>query len=223
MVRKKLIRNYLESLFWAVALALVLREWVVTPYRIPSGAMQPTLLTGDHVFSWRPPYGFRFPFREGKLVEGRTPERGDIVVFRYGDDQESRFIKRVVAVGGDKVEIRGHELKINDVPAQYSPNSAAVPGYEPGELYGILTESILGSERAIVVRRDAESAAFGPVLVPAGHFFVLGDNRDGSDDSRDWGMVADERIEGRVFAIWFSRDPVGRAAIRWERVFSWVR
>jgi len=189
----------------AVLAAGLIRPFVVEAFRIPSKAMYPTLLVGDQIFVDK---------------VHRAPHRGDIVVFRYPPDPALDYVKRVVALPGDKVAISDGRLSVNDVelpleryqedcpkgPDGFTAYEEAIPCVLSketldGRKYGIGTQAVLGK--------------FGPIVVPPGHVFVLGDNRDNSSDSRVWGPVPVENVKGVVLFIWWSKGPSG---VRWDRV-----
>lgn len=222
-------REYAESLFIAVGLALILRFFVVSTYHIPSASMVPSLKPGDLLLAYKLPYGLAIPFSSKKLG-GAHPERGDVVVFRCPYQTSKSCIKRVVALPGDRVEIKQHRLFINERPAKYSSPDKAIladlPQYHKG--YVPLRESLAGDERLVLISGSKEAATFGPVVVPPGRFFVLADNRGEGEDSRKWGTVPMELLEARVLTVWLSlswgRSGASEAwpSFRWERVFKRV-
>jgi signal peptidase I len=219
---RALVRDYLESLVIAVVLALIIRLFILTAYKIPTGSMWPTLQVGDFVFAYKLPYGLRLPFGGDKWFAFTTPQRGEVVVFRYPNDESLSYIKRVVAVPGDKIEVRKRRLFINDQPAKYTREPLNGPGN--AEQFVVLQESILGSERDVTVSKSEAHRDFGPEVVPPGSIFVMGDNRDSSDDSRYWGMIPVKNVDGHVFAVWLSLDwqksPGGFPAVRWNRLLA---
>jgi signal peptidase I len=155
--------------------------------------MKPTLLVGDHILVNRFIYGFRIPFTRIKFLELREPKRGEVIVFKYPEDPKKDFIKRVIAIGEDTVEIRSKKIYINNQPMQ--------------DPYGIHRDSIILPQE--ISPRDN----FGPVQVPPNSFFVMGDNRDSSYDSRFWGFVDSKAVEGKALIIYWS----------WNREKSWPR
>jgi signal peptidase I len=223
-------REYLESLVIAIGLALVLRFFVVSAYKIPTGSMAPTLKVGDFIFAYKLPYGFRVPFSSIRFGAQSIPERGEVVVFRYPGNESITYVKRVVGLPGDRIAIKNRKLVVNEKEAQYEEVSPDFIKDLPGqEYYSALRENMNGSTRMVIKSRTDEADFFGPVVVPPGHIFVLGDNRDSSDDSRYWGTVPIKNLEGRVVMVWMSFDWINRWAdgrypsIRWERVFMSVR
>lgn len=218
---KAVLREYIESLFLAILVAVILRTFVITAYKIPTPSMLPTLKVGDFIFAYKLPFGIDMPFSDKKWTTGQAPARGEIIVFRHPKDYTVSYIKRVVGLPGDKVEIRDNVLVINDKPvAREKLVEASVP--EIQSRHSVYAEK-LGDRTYAVVGFD-ELENFGPQIVPPQHVFVVGDNRGVSDDSRNWGTVPFEKIEGRVVMIWMSMDWVskedGLPKIRWDRLFQ---
>ena len=182
--RKSIFREYAEAILVAVVLALFIRTFVVQAFKIPSGSMKPTLLVGDHILVNKFIYGVKLPFVNTTLIPVTDPKRGDVVVFKFPEDPKKDFIKRIIGVPGDIVEVRNKKVYLNHKPMV--------------DTYGTYLDShvILGRARP----RDN----FGPVTVPAGAFFVMGDNRDHSYDSRFWGFVDLSMVKGKAFIIYWS-------------------
>lgn len=225
-------REYTERLLVTVILALILRFFVISAYKIPTGSMAPTLKVGDFIFAYKLAYGVPIPFSSGKEHWGWTlPSRGDVVVFRYPGNESVSYVKRVVGLPGDRIALKNKRLYINDAEASYHEEKF------PGSTHLVIRDTAGRSDSdADTTGVDAANAAdvdsadlFGPVVVPPGHIFVLGDNRDSSDDSRDWGTVPVRNLEGRVIVVWMSFDWMKRwggdryPSIRWERVLRSVR
>ncbi len=184
--RKGTIREYAEAIITAIILALIIRAFVVQAFKIPSGSMLDTLQIGDHLLVNKFLYGLDLPFTDKKVFGLRDPAKGDIIVFKYPEDPRRDFIKRVIAAAGDTVEARDRIIYVNGKP---------VP-----EPYVIHTAStILPAE---VSKRDN----FGPIEVPEGKVFMMGDNRENSHDSRYWGFVDHEAVRGKAFIIYWSQD-----------------
>jgi signal peptidase I len=184
---KSVVREYTESIIIAVVLALVIRTFVVQAFKIPSGSMEDTLLIGDHILVNKLSYGLQIPFLNAKVrVFGLVgdPNRGDIIVFPFPRDPSRDFIKRVVGLPGDRIEVRSHRAYINGEPLK--------------ELYVKL------DERAAA--HPSRYSHWGPEVVPLGKLFVMGDNRDNSADSRDWGFLDISQVKGRAFIIYWSWD-----------------
>ncbi|MEE9138812.1 MAG: signal peptidase I [candidate division NC10 bacterium] len=195
--RKSVAREWLEALAVAVLLALFIRTFVVQAFKIPSGSMIPTLLVGDHILVNKFIYGVRIPVLDTWIVGPWVPERQDIIVFKYPHDESRDFIKRVIGLPGDVVEVRGKRVYINEKPLDESylvhadPAMRGNPG-SPGDFYG-------------------------PITVPEDKLFVLGDNRDHSQDSRFWGFLDIHKVEGEAFIIYWSWDSQ-EGGPRWNRL-----
>lgn len=219
---KSVLREYAESLLIALFLAVLVRVFIVSAYQVPTVSMNPTLLEGDFIFGYKPTFGFRLPFTENKI--GTTPpQRGQVVIFRCPLDTSQRCIKRVVGVEGDRIEIRGKRLIVNGEMASYEARG------DYGALgYVSIQESFKGDSRTILISRATEKENFGPIMVPPGHFFALGDNRDDSHDSRNWGSIPSVYLESRPLFVWLSFDwghPGAKKTfpqVRWSRLFHWV-
>jgi signal peptidase I len=192
--------------------------------------MAPTLKVGDFIFAYKLPFGVPIPFSEGGRWSAALPKRGDVVVFRYPGNESVTYVKRVVGLPGDQVSVRNRKLVINEAEASYKSLPEEAISDLPGkEYYSAFLEEIPGSTHLVIKSRADEADFFGPVVVPPGHIFVLGDNRDSSDDSRYWGTVPVKNLEGRVIMVWMSFDWLNRwgneryPSVRWERVFMSVR
>lgn len=212
LVRRLIWREWLEALLAAILVAGGLRFFIVEPFRIPTSSMVPTLEPGDFVLAWRSAYGVRLPFGMEPFA-AKAPRRGDVIVFKHPQDDTLSLIKRVVGLEGDRIEIRDGVLSINGISAAASGGVGAEP---TAEVIGHTTHWVRSGSG-----RD-EADFFGPIVVPPGHVFVLGDNRGESEDSRSWGAVPLRQIEGRAFAVWFSvqHGPEGQRSIRWARILS---
>jgi signal peptidase I len=187
---KSVIRQYTEAFLIAILLALVIRTFVVQAFKIPSGSMLPTLQIGDHLLVNKFLYWFT------------DPQRGDVIVFKFPQDEGRDFIKRVIALPGDKVEVRGKRVYVNDKPVQ--------------ESYAVhLDPSMQENPHS---PRDN----FAPVQAPPGQLFMMGDNRDYSMDSRFWGFLDIKKIKGKAFIIYWSWDRE-RFRPRWERIGKVIR
>jgi signal peptidase I len=194
---KSAVREYAEAFGTALLLALLIRSFVVQAFKIPSGSMLPTLQVGDHILVNKFVYGIRLPFLATPLIALGTPRRGDVVVFVYPVDPSKDFIKRVVAVAGDVLQIRDKHVYVNGTPWR-DAHAYFADGEERGH----------GSSP-----RDN----YGPITVPPRHIFVMGDNRDRSYDSRFWGFVDLEDVKGKAFVIYWSWDGSDHW-VRWDRV-----
>jgi signal peptidase I len=189
--------------------------------------MQPTLRPGDFIFCSRISYGFSLPFMGKKWAES-FPSRGDLVVFSYPNQPDVTYVKRVVGLPGDKIQILNGRLVVNDHPLKYVMNSENNEGNPNSELFEIYKEISEGTSWPVIFQKKTESKDFGPLVVPPGEIFLLGDNRDASDDSRYWGTVPVSQLVGEVVFIWLSLDWQNKwggdnyPSVRWERVFSRV-
>jgi len=218
--------DYSVSFFPVILIVFLLRSFLVEPFKIPSGSMIPTLLIGDFILVNKYTYGIRIPVINTKVIEIGSPQRGDVMVFRFPDDPSLDYIKRVVGIPGDRVEYRNKRLTINGkpVPMQQQPDYLA---RDRMQFYRRYLERLNGSEHEILIEEDA-LVALPPMrtlpwagnclynssglacTVPAGHYFMMGDNRDNSSDSRVWGFVPDENIVGKAFFIWLNLNELGR-------------
>jgi len=194
---KSTIWEYSESIIIALVLALVIRTFVIQAFKIPSGSMEPTLEIGDHLLVNKSIYGIKIPFTSINLFPWKSPQRGDVIVFIYPLDPDKDFIKMVIGVGGDTVSIVNKKLHINGVEAP-----------DPHAVY---------RENSILLGDLQKLDNFGPVTVPKGSLFVLGDNRDRSFDSRFWGFVPLKDVLGKAFTIYWSWNSQ-RSLIRWNRL-----
>ena len=184
--RKGLIREYAESIAIAVLLALVIRTYLVQAFKIPSGSMEDTLAIGDHLLVSKFVYGTKIPFVDKRVLTVRDPRQGDVIVFEYPEDPSKDFIKRVVGIPGDVVEGKDKKVFVNG--KQYE---------NPHEVH---------KEKDIIPKEMNQRDTFGPVTVPAGSYFVMGDNRDRSYDSRFWKFVRRDQIKGLAFIKYWSWD-----------------
>lgn len=226
---KSKFREYTEAIVIAVLLALLIRAFVVQAFKIPSGSMKETLLVGDHILVNKFIYGTQIPFTDSRVLIFRPPRRGDVIVFSFPKNREKEectsffknisfrvgnavsslnpvylfkddcrdFIKRIVGVGGDKIEIKNKVVYVNDVPLT--------------EPYTVYKDSMF---------EDSQRDNFGPFIVPRNSFFVMGDNRDQSYDSRFWGVVDMNEIKGKAFIMYWSWNSNGGLfdKVRWDRI-----
>lgn len=202
-----IIVEYAKSFFPIFLIVLILRSFIFEPFKIPSGSMMPTLLIGDFILVNKYDYGIRLPVLHNKIVDNKTPERGDIVVFRYPEDPSIPFIKRVVGLPGDKITYKDKTLYINDISVTQSMNGR-YNAHGSGLMMdgaSLRIEHLADTDHEILVSPNRLSQEL-EVRVPEGHYFVLGDNRDNSKDSRFWGFVPDENLIGRAFLIWMNWD-----------------
>ncbi|MFB6351525.1 MAG: signal peptidase I, partial [Bradymonadaceae bacterium] len=240
-------REYAESIGLAVMFALLLRGFVIEPFKIPTKSMVPTLLVGDHLFVNKFTYGIRVPFTETYLVRFGEPEKGEVVVFTFPSDEaqkymakqpparrecisqsslyeEKDFIKRIVGTEGDTIAVRDNQLyvdgeKVDRTFVKKEPTGEFLRPHEVHE-----RESLNGHTYSI--KYTGNDRKFGPVEIKDDHVFVMGDNRNNSSDSRCWGQVPVEHIKGRAMFIWWSISDAPDKAwwnrIRGERIFEWI-
>ena len=187
--KKSTVREYFESIVIAVILALFVRTWAVQAFKIPTGSMENNLLIGDHLLVNKFVFGPTRPAVEKKFLPVREPRRGDIVVFKYPDEPERDFIKRVIGLPGDTLELRNKKVYVNGQPLD--------------EPYVHFLEPASTSQE--VTSFDVRER-YGPVRVPGDQYFVMGDNRDNSQDSRYWGFLPRSYIKGRALMIYWSYD-----------------
>jgi signal peptidase I len=240
--RKSTVREYTESIGIAVLIALFLRAFVVEAFKIPSGSMIPTLQVGDHIFVNKFIYGVRVPFTNIKFgMQYRVPKRGEVIVFIYPKEPDKDFIKRIVAAAGDTVEVRDNQVIVNGKPVprrhvdgecRYEDYVEEVGRWEERNCEAWL-ETVDGETYTTVYDHNSSPMRpYPPHTVPAGHVFVMGDNRDNSHDSRAWGFVPYDLIKGKAMVIWFSAgqesadDPMFVRffkSLRYSRFFDLVR
>jgi signal peptidase I len=203
------VRENVEALVIAIILALFIRAFVVQAFKIPSGSMQNTLLIGDYILVNKFIYGVKIPFTDITVIPVKEPKKGDIIVFKFPGDPSKDFIKRVVAVGGDTVEIREKQVYVNGKPEvnkhaiHSDPRFFDDPHLYPPEM----------------LKRDN----MAPLTVPKGKLFVMGDNRDESNDSRFWGLVDVSAVRGKAFIIYWSWNGHKRIGLRWDRLGELIK
>ncbi len=210
--------EYGRSFFPVILAVFLLRSFLVEPFRIPSGSMIPTLSVGDFILVNKFAYGIRLPVIDRKIIDIGSPQRGDVVVFRYPPEPSTDYIKRVIGLPGDRIGYYDKVLYVNGMPV--TQRDAARDVTEDGVPLQRLPEQ-LGTHRYEVQWMPQRQSPQGEVLVPAGQYFVMGDNRDNSRDSRYWGFVPDQNLVGRAFFIWMSWDS-SRFAVNWRRIGSGI-
>jgi len=243
------IWDQLGTLALAVVIALSIRTFVAEPFRIPSGSMFPTLLIGDHLFVNKFLYGTAIPFTDLRLPALRDPQRGDVVVFSVATDgratypadlmphlQREAFVKRIVGLPGDSIEYHDDEVFVNGEPM---PTTTTGETFVDPDEHQLSVRRVTLADRNFTILADPHSRGprDGSVLVPEGRYFMMGDNRDHSKDSRVWGTVRLEEIRGPAFMLYWSWDfnggwlPLANPftwwdllsnSMRWDRIGSWV-
>ena len=209
---KSKLREYGEAIIIAILLALFIRTFIIQAFKIPSGSMKPTLLVGDHLLVNKFIYGIRIPIIDKFLIQFKEPERGDVVVFKWPKDESLDFIKRVIGVEGDTIQIKDKQLYINNKKVKEQLLDEKVKNklfgkYNDDEISDAdAYEETIGNREHIILEQPArnKNENFGPVKVPADSIFVMGDNRDNSEDSRYWGYVKLEKIKGEALIIYWS-------------------
>ncbi len=196
---RSIVREYLEAALWALVLTAVLRAFVIQAFRIPSESMRDTLLVGDFLFVNKFEYGPKIPFTHVRLPGLHAPRRGDVIVFQFPQDPSKDFIKRCIAVGGETIEVKEKEVyvngkKLNEPYARHTDPNIRPAGFD---------------------FRDN----FGPFTVPKGEMFMMGDNRDNSNDSRYWGTLPMDLVKGRAMFLYWSWDG-DRNLPRWGRLLN---
>jgi signal peptidase I len=223
-VFNKVLREYSESLLLAIVLAFFVRGFLLTAYRVPTDAMAPGILSGDFIFSNRLAYGLHIPLLDSKLFI-KSPKRNDVVVFKCPLDENISCIKRVVAIGKDEVEMIEGQLHINGQKAEYLMDEKEVNNFSKINLF---TEKLNNRSTKIKIHRSKDQISFKKLVVPEDSFFVLGDFRSQSEDSRNWGAIHVNKLQGRAFVIWFSlnwmeaESTSSVSEIRWHRVFKFI-
>jgi signal peptidase I len=207
--RDPVIIEYSRSLFPVLLIVLLFRSFLFEPFKIPSGSMIPTLLIGDFIVVNKYAYGLRLPVLHTKIVPLGEPKRGEVIVFRYPVDPSVNFIKRLVGLPGDTVSYRDKRLYINGEPVRQEPmgrfTSDHVKCSTPRSDALLFSETLGDVEHEILLHENSGSRN-DQWLVPEGHYFVMGDNRDRSNDGREWGFVPEENLMGRAVGIWLNFD-----------------
>jgi signal peptidase I len=198
---KSTFREYTEAIAIAILLALFIRTFIIQAFKIPSGSMKPTLIVGDHLLVNKFIYGIRIPIVDRFLIQFKKPKRGDILVFKWPKDESKDFIKRVIGIEGDVIEIRNDILYINgqkvvtEFVSKYNDNDISEADR---------CEEYLEDNKHYILDQYVKYEDFGPVTVPENSVFVMGDNRDNSQDSRYWGFVTLNKIKGKALIIYWS-------------------
>ncbi len=222
--KEPLLVEYSRSFFPIILIVLLLRSFLVEPFRIPSGSMMPTLRDGDFILVNKFAYGIRLPVINKKIIDVGDPHRGDVVVFRYPKNPSVDYIKRIVGLPGDhityrdkRVYVNGKELKYEDLGV-YEGVGVGIPMSGAS----LLAEQLGDTKHDILLERSHYERSYdcldgNEFTVPDGRYFVMGDNRDNSNDSRFWCAVPDENLIGKAFLVWMNWDPVESSVI-WGRI-----
>ena len=237
--KKGAFREYFEALLIAVIAALFIRSFGLEAFKIPSGSMIPTLSIGDHIFVNKFIYGLRIPLTRHRFFRFTEPKRGDVLVFIYPEDESKDFIKRVIGLPGDRVKIYGedvsvngenlprHKLSVKEYPGDKRKllvkNSAerAIPFVRGWRDFDFYNELAGDSDHIVQYERYLDRNSYD-LVVPPGYYFVMGDNRDNSADSREWGFVPDGNIKGKAMFVWLSIDK-DHGGIRWREFGRWIK
>ncbi|HTM63382.1 MAG TPA: signal peptidase I [Gammaproteobacteria bacterium] len=217
--RLPLLVDYSRSFFPVLLIVFLLRSFLFEPFRIPSGSLEPTLLMGDFILVNKYDYGVRLPVIHNIVKPGAEPRRGDIIVFRWPPNPSYDFIKRVIGVPGDKISYINKELYVNGnkIPQNFLRQTAVTDdGGEPFQAQEKL-EDLFGIKHRIYLDPAKKSRDYKDIVVPQGMYFVMGDNRDDSADSRYWGFVSNKDIVGKAVLIWMSWDKAN-TNVRWNRL-----
>lgn len=214
-----LLVEYAKSFFPVLIIVLILRSFIAEPFRIPSGSMIPTLEIGDFILVNKFSYGIRLPVLHTKIIDVDLPKRGDVVVFRFPKDNKTDYIKRVVGVPGDVIRFENKRLFVNGEEMQHVPIGRYEAVNQRNDVYETLRmkETLGDVEHDIIIRPNIIGrGTTGERTVPEGHYFVMGDNRDNSNDSRFWGFVPEENLVGKAMLVWmhlnFGSDEVFKAS-----------
>ncbi|MCD9031084.1 signal peptidase I [Luteimonas sp. Y-2-2-4F] len=202
--------DYARTFFPVLAAVLILRSFVAEPFRIPSSSMMPTLLIGDFILVNKFSYGLRLPISNRKVIDLGEPQRGDVVVFRPPHHPDQDWIKRVIGLPGDTISYRDNQVFVNGEPFRYQSNGSYEGRGRGSEMTGaaLLREDLPGRSHEVleITGLPFRDPGEGEWVVSPGHYFVMGDNRDRSDDSRFWGQLPESQLRGKAFLIWMNWD-----------------
>ena len=219
--KEPVVVDYARAFFPVLFVVLILRSFIAEPFRIPSSSMMPTLLIGDFILVNKFTYGIRLPITNRKVIALGEPQRGDVVVFRPPHHPDQDWIKRVVGLPGDLISFRGDTLYVNGEALDYRVAGQYEGRGRGGEMTGatVLDED-LGQARHQVLEIVGvhDPRGQGEWRVPEGHYFVMGDNRDRSDDSRFWGTLPESQLRGKAFLVWMNVDSSAPGWVDWSRI-----
>lgn len=202
--KEPLVVEYAKSFFPVFFIVLLLRSFLVEPFTIPSASMVPTLKIGDYILVNKFAYGFRLPVIGTKVIEMNDPARGDIMVFKFPENPKVNYIKRVIGLPGDRIRYDNKVLTINGQVVGHELVAKLPPSAPRTFVY---KEDLGDVEHRMQHMLDRPGFRAKDWIVPEGHYFVMGDNRDNSNDSRGWGTVPDKHVVGKAFAIWMNKEP----------------
>ena len=219
--KKPIWREWTESLVVIAIIAIVIRSFIVAPFKIPSSSMVPTLDVGDYIFVLRYPYGLRIPFTDLQFFP-HAPRRGDVAVFNYPKDRSEDYIKRIIGLPGDDILYKKNRLYINgqEMPLKKLGELTYFMADGEADVSGLYEEQLFNVDHEVL--RKNFSIRDGEWKVPKGHYLVLGDNRNNSRDSRFWGFVPQAYLVGRAVIVWWSWN-WHTSAVRWDRIGHLIR
>ena len=214
--KKPVWQEWIESLIIIALLAIVIRSFIVAPFKIPSSSMIPTLEIGDYLFVLRYPYGFKIPLTDIQLMS-KEVTRGDVAVFVYPEDKSKDYIKRIVGIPGDTIVYRDNKLSVNGKLMPLTSKGSRTYFMQGGnvDVSGLFEEDFNGIKHDVL--RQNFSIRDGQWKVPEGKYFAMGDNRNNSRDSRFWGFVPQSYMVGRAAIVWWSWDH-STSSVRWDRI-----
>lgn len=216
----------IKGLLWILLIVFMIRWILIEPFRIPSGSMIPTLLIGDQLMVNKLVYGVQIPLTTKKLFNLKSPQRGEVIVFKFPPHPSEDYVKRVVGVAGDEVVVRDGVLLVNnkEVPREFVESYTGPNDTGACVEYDLYLEKLNGKQHDMLLcHRSHEGENFGPITVPEGMVFGMGDNRDNSADSRYWGFIPVNNIKGRALIIHLPLDPAKHYMPRWNRFFKIIK
>lgn len=228
-VRQPMLVDYARSFFPVIFAVLIFRSFIAEPFRIPSGSMMPTLDVGDFILVNKFAYGLRWPVLDTKFLGTGEPARGDVVVFRYPQNPSQNWIKRVIGLPGDEITFHNKHLYVN---GQLVNDGPSVPYTDDGSKESASmaragtverTEHLLGIDHKILQIPSMHRSPEGTWDVPQGYYFVMGDNRDNSEDSRYWGFMPEQNLVGKAFLIWLSWRGFDHGVIAFKRIGTIIK
>ncbi len=226
-------KDMIRAIFYCLLVVVLIRSFIVEPFRIPSSSMVPTLRVGDHIFVAKFSYGFSIPFTKVQFLNFAEPQRGDVIVFLWPRDESFHYVKRVVGIPGDKIQIKGPDILINDklvvktnLPEDKKSEELSDDIDDDGIFFVEKIESVSHLIRHHKERWPGHESRNIEEVIPPNQYFVMGDNRDDSSDSRSWGLVPRENIRGKAKLIWMSLEQAGAwnnlRKIRWARCLKLI-